>query len=82
MSCIVKTEFSLGLAKLRIISQNLITDAMFRISSLIAHLFLIEYEQKDELKTLVLPERIFILFLHANLVGFKYEQGMRERFHL
>ena len=55
---------------------------MFRISSLIAHLFLIEYEQKDELKTLALPERIFILFLHANLVGFKYEQGMRERFHL
>ena len=43
LSCIAKTEFSLGLIKLRIIYLNLFTDTMFRISSLSAHHSLIEY---------------------------------------
>ena len=37
VSCIAKTEFSLGLIKPRIFSLNLFTDIMFRISSLSAH---------------------------------------------
>ena len=43
VSCIAKTEFSLCLIKLRIISLNLFTDNMFRISSLSAHHSLIEH---------------------------------------
>ena len=62
VSCIAKAKFSLGLTKLRIISLNLLIDTMFRISSLCTHHSLIEYGQKDELKTLVLPGRVFILF--------------------
>ena len=42
VSCIAKTEFSLGLIKLMIVSLNLFTDTIFRISSLSAHHCLIE----------------------------------------
>ena len=37
VSCIAKTEFSLDLIKLMIVSLNLFTDTMFRISALSAH---------------------------------------------
>ena len=43
MSRIAKTEFFLGLIKLRIISLNLFTDTMFRISSLSTHYSLKEH---------------------------------------
>ena len=43
MSWTAKTDFSLGLIKLMIVSLNLFTDTMFRISSLKAHHCLIEY---------------------------------------
>ena len=52
VSCIAKTELSLGLRKLRSISLNLFTVS--------AHHFSIEHEWKDELKALFLPERVLI----------------------
>ena len=68
VSCIAEMEFSLGLIKLRTVSLNLFTDTMFRSSSLSAHHSLIDYGLKDKLKDLVLPEKVFILFWHADVV--------------
>ena len=76
MSCVVKTEFSFGLIKLRNISLNLLADTMFRISSLSANHFLIEYGQKDELKTLVLHLESSSCFDMLTLI-----EDMRARAH-
>ena len=42
VSCIARTEFSLGLIKPIVIALNLFTDTMFQISSISAHHFLTE----------------------------------------
>ena len=68
VSCIAKTQFSLGLRKLMIVSLNLFTDTMVRISSLSAHHCLIRVWIKRRIKSfgssrerlpLVLTKQVF-----------------------
>ena len=62
-----KTEFSLGLTKLRILNLNVFIESMFLSSLLRFSHSLAQCGKKDDSKALVLPQNVFINFeLHID----------------
>ena len=62
ISCISKTEFPLGLMKLRIVALNLLTGSIFLILLLSLLHSLIQYGKREFSNTLVLAGIVLILF--------------------
>ena len=63
----MKTEFSLGLTKLRILNLNVFIELMFLSSSLSLPHSLAQCGKKDNSKALVLPLKIFELTIESNM---------------
>ena len=68
--CIEKTEFCLGLIRLKIVFLNWLNGSVFRISSLRWDHSLKAYGKNDDSDILVRAERVFLLF--SLIISFKY----------